>query len=772
MTSSSGRIAAGGTAACLLICLLSACAASPQSAFSVANARAHVKMLGGTIGIRPVGTEANRRAREYIVSELRRAGFDVHIQETDAVRPEVGRTVHVFNIVAVRPGREAPAVGLVSHYDSVPFGPGAADAGLGVAVALEAGRVLAQDPDRRHSLVIALTDAEEAVLMGACALVQDPVWLRVKAYLNLEAVGTTGPSALFETGPGNAWLVRAWARSAPWPYGASYAMEIYKRLPNDTDFSILKRDGTPGLNFAPIGNSYAYHTHLDTPDRLSDDTIHQMGAGVVATVRALEQEDLNQRSDDWTLYFDISGLGAVAAGSWLARLLGGLALVAGLGAWVRLVRVVRRRSGLGRLLSTAVVALAGTMATAASMIAAAWGLRSASVVYHPWYAHPMRFFALLAAAGVLGGWLATRLAARLPVRFRGCADPAAAWSVVLPIWMIVVAVMLRWLPAASYLVTLPLAVAGLALLIAGGQRSATVRLVSLLPVAVAVLLWLRPALSLLDFMVPNLGREGIMTPIFVYPALLMIVAIGLALPALAAIAGWTRRLARPGRTTAALAIAVAGTFALAFFSPAYTDERPLLRTARYVEDTTTGQAFYEIATNEPQEELARDPAAPHAWERAVAPAQVSFPLPPSGAPFVYRAQDQPVGEPAAAVQATIEDAGVDRQVTVTVVPRKSWSTVSLILPAGVTPVESSIAGVVRARRWQASFTAPPPGGAVFRLRLRAAEIGSLSQARVVIQTAGLPGGGDSPGLPSWLPRERSAWSTRSIVVQGIPALTE
>ena len=368
MTNVRARIAAGGAAACLLACFLSACAASPPGGFSVANARAHVNMLGGTIGIRPVGTEANRRAREYIVGELQRAGFDVHVQDTDAVRPEIGRTVHVFNIVAIKPGRGTDAVALVSHYDSVPAGPGASDAGLGVAVALEAGRVLAAQRDRQHSLVVALTDAEEAGLMGAAALVNDPVWRHVKTYLNLEAVGTTGPSALFETGPGNTWLVRAWARSAPWPFGASYAAAILQRLPNDTDFSIFKRNGTPGLNFANIGNSYAYHTHLDTPDRLPDDTIRQTGRGIVATVRALEQEDLNQRSEDWTLYFDVSGIGVVAAGSWLAGFLGGLALVAGLGAWVRLLFVVGRRTGFRRLVATAIAAVAGALVVAVFMM--------------------------------------------------------------------------------------------------------------------------------------------------------------------------------------------------------------------------------------------------------------------------------------------------------------------------------------------------------------------------------------------------------------------
>jgi hypothetical protein len=725
-------------------------------------------MLAGTIGIRPVGTDANRRAREYIVLELTRSGFDVHVQEADAVRPELGMSAHVRNIVAIRAGREASAVGIIAHYDSVPFGPGAADDGLGVAVALEAGRVLAADGSRRHTLVVALTDAEEAGMMGAAALVKDPVWQRVKAFLNLEAVGTTGPSTLFETGPGNTWLVQAWARSAPRPVGASYAAEIYKRLPNDTDFSILKRDGTPGLNFAPTGNSYAYHTHLDTPDHLADDTIRQTGESVVSTVRALEQEDLSQRSADWTMYFNIGDLGAVTAGSWLARLLGVVALVTGLGAWVRLLIAVRRRTGLGRLLITAAVALAGTVAVAVFMLAAAWCLRAAREVYHPWYAYPSRFFVLLMTAGTLGGWLVTRLAARLPARFRGCADPAAAWSVVLPIWILLALVTLRWVPAASYLMTVPLAAAGLVLLIAGGRQPSVLRLASLAPVLLALLLWLQTAWSFLHFMVPNLGRQGLLTPIFLYPALVLVLALGIVLPVLAMISGWSARLARPARLTVGLVLALAGTFALAFFSPAYTRERPLLRSAQYVEDATSGTAFYEISANEPWVDVAREPAVPQGWERAIKPVQISYPLLSLGGPFVYRAMARPVGEAAGTVQSVTDAAGPDRLVTITVVPRKAWATVALVLPPGVTPIESSVAGALRSKRWHALFTAPPPGGAVFRLRLRATDVVSLSDARVMVQAAGLPGASDLPGLPPWLPRERSSWWTRSVMVLAVP----
>ena len=106
--------------------------------------------------------------------------------------------------------------------------------------------------------------------MGAAALVTDrDVMSRLQAYVNVESIGSAGDPTLFETGPGNGWLVTPWARQAPRPRGGSFGLEIYRRLPNDTDFSILKRQGVPGLNFAIVGDSYAYHTTRDTPERLS-----------------------------------------------------------------------------------------------------------------------------------------------------------------------------------------------------------------------------------------------------------------------------------------------------------------------------------------------------------------------------------------------------------------------------------------------------------------------------------------------------------------------
>ncbi len=96
----------------------------------------------------------------------------------------------------------------------MPAGPGAADDALGVAVSLEAARVLAARADRNWTLMVLVTDGEEAGLMGAAALVTDREVTEPPAgVLNLEAIGSAGGPTLFETGPGNGWLVGPWARS-------------------------------------------------------------------------------------------------------------------------------------------------------------------------------------------------------------------------------------------------------------------------------------------------------------------------------------------------------------------------------------------------------------------------------------------------------------------------------------------------------------------------------------------------------------------------------
>ncbi len=342
----------GARALAVLILALAASAQGcgrPSSPFSTANARAHVNRLAGAIGPRPAGSDANRRAREYLVEQLRFYGFTVRVQEADGVRPEEGLTAHVQNIIAIVPGSLPDAIGLVAHYDSVSGAPGAGDDAAGVAVCLEVGRLLAARRAPRHSVMVLLTDAEEDGLLGAAALVTDPeVKARLRAYINIDSAGNAAPAMIFQTGPGNGWLVRA-SGAAPQPRGSSMAYEIYSRLPNDTDFTVLSALGAPGLNMGAVGDSYAYHTPQDGPERLTDEVLEQAGANILAVVQALEDRNLATRTPEQPVFFDLLSTRLVVISPLAALWLGVLALAIGTAGWLRATMTALAELWAGRL---------------------------------------------------------------------------------------------------------------------------------------------------------------------------------------------------------------------------------------------------------------------------------------------------------------------------------------------------------------------------------------------------------------------------------------
>ncbi len=232
----------------LFIVLLPALSGCTRSAglFSEQNARVHLAMLAGTIGSRPIGTEANARARAYLIDQLKLYGYEVRVQELDARRAEIGRTARVANIIAVLPGARAEAIGLLSHYDSVPESPGAADDGLGVAVSLEAARVLAARSDRTWTIFVLITDGEEQSLMGAAGLMTDrEVTSRLQAYINVEAAGSGRDRQSVRGGPGQRVADRLVGAA-----GATPARRVvrHRNLPPAAERHGLHRPRAPGYS--------------------------------------------------------------------------------------------------------------------------------------------------------------------------------------------------------------------------------------------------------------------------------------------------------------------------------------------------------------------------------------------------------------------------------------------------------------------------------------------------------------------------------------------
>ncbi|GAA3158636.1 M20/M25/M40 family metallo-hydrolase [Planomonospora alba] len=426
-------------------------AAAPAERFSAGRALVHLERFATEP--RPVGSPASRRARDYLAGRLRAAGLQVEIQRSVGARSAAGLATfgRVDNIVGRLPGTASTGTVLIAaHYDSAAMGPGASDDGAAVAAMIETVRALRAGPRLRNDIVLLMSDGEEDGVLGAEAFVRGhPLGRAGGVLLNWEARGVSGPSLLFETSAGNARLVETFAGAVPAPRGHSAMVELYRLLPNNTDFTPLTRAGFTGMNFAYIERSSLYHTASDSIANLDRGSLQHHGTNMLALARALGDADLRTTASDHdAVYFRALGTMIVYSDRlvWPLALLAVVA-VAGLAVLAR----VRRLLSLPGLLAAAASAAVPLVLSAAS----AQGLWELLVAWRPAYDsmggllhRPGPYqaaIAVLCAAAVLGWYLVLR-------RGLGPAAPAVGaltWLAGLSVLCAQVA------PGASFLFALP-----------------------------------------------------------------------------------------------------------------------------------------------------------------------------------------------------------------------------------------------------------------------------------------------------------------------------
>lgn len=281
---------------------------APENVFSADRAYADLTDLLKENVAHPPGSIANKIIRDRIVAKMTARGFEVSIQADFACQKSWGSCSNVENIVTTKAGTTGKSTILVmSHYDSVPAGAGATDDGYGIASMLEIARVLSHDEAYENNLVFLFTDAEEVGLLGAEAFAANhPLMEQVSIIVNIESRGTSGTSAMFETGSDNDALLDIYQSATSHPVANSMTYEVYKRMPNDTDYSVFKRLSIPGFNFASSASGSRYHSVLDDLDHVNRSTLQHHGDNGLNMVRALGNMNLtslNERSGDAT-YFD------------------------------------------------------------------------------------------------------------------------------------------------------------------------------------------------------------------------------------------------------------------------------------------------------------------------------------------------------------------------------------------------------------------------------------------------------------------------------------
>lgn len=435
----------------------------------------------------PTGTSANEQVRERIVHELADLGYAPE-QKSEVACSRFGSCGKVTNVLARAGKSGGKAVLLLAHYDSVPAGMGASDDGMGVAVLLEVARALAMSAQLPGPVMFLFTDGEEAGLLGAEAFVRThPTLAEIGVVINVEARGSRGASLMFETSDGGAWLTREFARAANRPLTSSLFYAVYRRMPNDTDLTVFKRVGFPGINLANVGGVEHYHTTLDDLVNLSPATLQHHGDTALALTRRLAgRPELDAVPRSEAVFFDVLGRFVVSwPMSWTPFVVA-LSLLAWCAA---LVVAIRKRLVKARDFVAALVRWPIVLALAAAVGAGAFALfRSRGVLPTPWPAY--------SGFGVITEWSAALIALVAPLLFGPKRDAWAEWAAVFSWWALVSAALLRFLPEAVFMTTLPVATAGVAGLIAFvTRRRAALLCAVILPLCVATLLWI-PVLAL------------------------------------------------------------------------------------------------------------------------------------------------------------------------------------------------------------------------------------------------------------------------------------
>ena len=405
----------------------------------------------------PAGSQQNKVVRKKIVAMLESFGYDVSLQETEAAIRKTRTqadpdTIPLCNILARIDGaRDGPGIMLVTHFDSVPYGPGASDDGVGVAAMLEVARMLKEQSAPKRPVILLFTDGEEYGLLGAKKFVEQHAWAGdVGWVINLEARGTKGPSIMFETGPESLSLVREFAGLSRRPVASSLFFEIYKQLPNDTDFTVFKNYGIEGYNFAFIGDVKNYHTPDDNLAEVNLSSFQHHGENMWRLVSRLAYLDQMPTPQGRAVYFDLFGrLLCWWPASWSIWLtgLGGLFWIGSI-----VLNLQRREVSLLSLLgSTGCVLLLVSVVFGASWLCD-FTLRRDGRFDDLWPEYPLPLILSFWFSGLL-------MAAALALFLQRAATPQSHWSVVWLLWLAFSFLSSVYVTGASYLFIVPVLLA-------------------------------------------------------------------------------------------------------------------------------------------------------------------------------------------------------------------------------------------------------------------------------------------------------------------------
>ena len=241
-------------------------------------------------GARIPGSEGHAKVREWMREELESAGWQVEVQESEALGHPI------FNIVAKR-GGESPQIILGAHYDTRMFAdndpdpanrslpvPGANDGASGVAVLLELARVL---PDDTAPIWLVFFDAEDNGripgwdwTLGSPEFVKNNP-IQPRAVIIVDMIGDADLNIYKERNSNPDLTDGICEIAGSLGYGDRFIKE-YKYSMQD-DHQPFLRAGMPAALIIDFDYPY-WHTVQDTPDKVSAGSLQAVGETLQAWI--------------------------------------------------------------------------------------------------------------------------------------------------------------------------------------------------------------------------------------------------------------------------------------------------------------------------------------------------------------------------------------------------------------------------------------------------------------------------------------------------------
>lgn len=262
---------------------------------------------------RPIGSEGERNAADYLIRRFTEMGYQVSTQDYTDENGKTGR-----NVIAVKPAKQANGDILVisAHHDSVPTAYGANDDASGVTALLRIAESLKDVEGDTEIRLISFTDEENG--KNGSRFYTDGLTEEEKSGIigdiQLDMLGGLGSDGL---------LVCTTDGEPNWLSDALREQDSALALDAETasDHAAFQLEGIPSVLLMQNGQGYLYHSAADTADNIDLYAVERaasLAAGTAQQILAADtpsfRETARREGDNYTyvqtrqnvIYFDSS----------------------------------------------------------------------------------------------------------------------------------------------------------------------------------------------------------------------------------------------------------------------------------------------------------------------------------------------------------------------------------------------------------------------------------------------------------------------------------